>query len=61
MRKQVLARNGKLYYLDHPKPIISPYVMMPDQIRTHQHLSAEARQTSFGSMIEMALETAVRV
>ena len=29
-----------------------------DQIRTHQHLSAEARQTSFGSMIEMALETA---
>lgn len=35
MRKQVLARNGKLYYLDHPKPIISPYVMMPDQIRTH--------------------------
>lgn len=32
-----------------------------DQIRTHQHLSAEARQTSFGSMIEMALETAVRV
>ncbi len=31
-----------------------------DQIRTHEHLSAEARQTSFGSMIEIALETAVR-
>lgn len=32
-----------------------------DQIRTHQHLSAEARQTSFGSMINIALETAVRI
>jgi purine-nucleoside phosphorylase len=32
-----------------------------DQIRTHQHLSAEARQTSFGSMIDIALETAVRI
>ena len=32
-----------------------------DQIRTHEHLSAEARQTSFGEMIELALETAVRL
>ncbi len=32
-----------------------------DQIRTHQHMSAEARQTSFGEMIELALETAVRL
>jgi len=32
-----------------------------DQIRTHEHMSAEARQTSFGEMIELALETAVRL
>ncbi|MBL8519415.1 MAG: purine-nucleoside phosphorylase [Betaproteobacteria bacterium] len=32
-----------------------------DQIRTHQHMSAEERQTSFGQMIELALDTAVRV
>lgn len=32
-----------------------------DQIRTHQHMSAEDRQTSFGQMIEIALETAVRL
>lgn len=32
-----------------------------DQIRTHQHMSVEARQTSFGEMIELALETAVRL
>lgn len=32
-----------------------------DQIRTHQHMTAEARQTSFGAMIELALETAVRL
>ena len=32
-----------------------------DQIRTHQLMSAEARQTSFGDMIELALETAVRL
>ena len=32
-----------------------------DQIRTHEHMTAEARQTSFGAMIELALETAVRL
>lgn len=32
-----------------------------DQIRTHEHMSAEARQTSFGEMIELALETAIRL
>jgi purine-nucleoside phosphorylase len=32
-----------------------------DQIRTNEHLSAEARQTSFGEMIELALETALRL
>ena len=32
-----------------------------DQIRTNEHMSAEARQTSFGAMIELALETAVRL
>ena len=32
-----------------------------DQIRTHEHMSAEARQTSFGEMIALALETAVRL
>jgi purine-nucleoside phosphorylase len=32
-----------------------------DQIRTHEHMSAEARQTSFGEMIELALETAARL
>ena len=32
-----------------------------DQIRTHEHMSTEARQTSFGAMIELALETAVRL
>jgi purine-nucleoside phosphorylase len=32
-----------------------------DQIRTHQHMSAEARQTSFGQMIELALATAIRL
>jgi purine-nucleoside phosphorylase len=32
-----------------------------DQIRTHQHMSAEARQTSFGDMIELALHTAIRL
>lgn len=32
-----------------------------DQIRTNEHMSADARQTSFGAMIELALETAVRL
>lgn len=32
-----------------------------DQIRTHEHMSADARQTSFGEMIELALEAAVRL
>jgi purine-nucleoside phosphorylase len=32
-----------------------------DQIRTHEHMTAEARQTSFGAMIELALETAVQL
>ena len=32
-----------------------------DQIRTHEHMSATARQTSFGAMIELALETAARL
>ena len=32
-----------------------------DQIRTHEHMSTEARQSSFGAMIELALETAVRL
>lgn len=32
-----------------------------DQIRTGEHMSPEARQTSFGEMIEIALETALRV
>ncbi len=32
-----------------------------DQIRTHEHMTAEARQTSFGAMIELALETGVRL
>lgn len=32
-----------------------------DQIRTHEHMSAEARQTNFGEMIELALETAARL
>ena len=32
-----------------------------DQIRTHEHMTAEARQNSFGAMIELALETAVRL
>ena len=32
-----------------------------DQIRTHEHMSAEARQSSFGEMITLALETAVRL
>ena len=32
-----------------------------DQIRTHEHMTADARQTSFGEMIELALETAVRL
>ena len=32
-----------------------------DQIRTHEHMTAEARQTSFGAMIELALETVVRL
>ena len=32
-----------------------------DQIRSHEHMSTEDRQTSFGAMIELALETAVRL
>ena len=32
-----------------------------DQIRTGKHMSAEQRQTSFGDMITLALETAVRL
>ena len=32
-----------------------------DQIRTHEHMSAEARQSSFGEMITLALETAARL
>ena len=32
-----------------------------DQIRSHEHMSAEARQSSFGEMITLALETAVRL
>ena len=36
-------------------------VTVSDQIRTHEHMSPEERQTSFGAMIELALETAVRL
>ena len=32
-----------------------------DQIRTGEHMSTEERQTSFGAMINLALETAVRL
>jgi purine-nucleoside phosphorylase len=32
-----------------------------DQIRKHQAMTPEQRQTSFGAMIEIALETAIRV
>jgi purine-nucleoside phosphorylase len=32
-----------------------------DQIRAHESMTAEARQTSFGDMIELALETAIRL
>jgi purine-nucleoside phosphorylase len=32
-----------------------------DQIRTHEHMSTEARQTSFGAMIELALAAAARL
>jgi purine-nucleoside phosphorylase len=32
-----------------------------DQIRTGEHMSPEDRQTTFGEMIEIALETAVRI
>ena len=36
-------------------------VTVSDQIRTHEHMCPEERQTSFGAMIELALETAVRL
>jgi purine-nucleoside phosphorylase len=32
-----------------------------DQIRTGEHMTPEARQTSFGEMIEIALETGIRI
>jgi purine-nucleoside phosphorylase len=32
-----------------------------DHIRRNEHLSSEARQTSFDSMMRLALETALRV